>query len=271
MLDELRQAVNARVVRAFEGEQLDLLLEPEALQEAERLAQAISEGAGGTAEHSSARLVLGSFLWGRHLALGSPGFSPDRDAAISWLAPYVAAGGDPDAVPAPLLDEVVNAAARTASDLVPESVDSHPPEVVDSAITTLRHVVAACPEAHPNLAAMLTNLGTALKFRSERTSSVPDVDEAIAFLRRAVEVTPADHAMRAGRLFNLAIAISHRFNLTHADEDLDDSLKGFTDTLDAMAPDDPERPAVHEYLGSVFRARAARRSPSFGQAAFVER
>jgi hypothetical protein len=260
---ESRAAVEARLRRVSRDGQLALVLEPEAAREAEQLGRVMGDDV-------DSRLLLGWFHWYRHEAL--PGFEgdADREAAAAALAMFLVAGGDPDRLPSPLLVEVVNEAARAAVALVPDAAGLYDPGSVDTAVRVWRYIVSACPESHPYLAAMLTNLGVTLRFRAARTASRPDTEEAVACFERAIDTTPPEHGMRAARLFNLGIALRERFNLTEDDEDLGRATNCFNQTLDAMAPDDPERPAVYEHLGATYRVRASRQSFSFEQIAFVE-
>ena len=69
----------------------------------------------------------------------------------------------------------------------------------------------ATPADHPDRAMYLSNLGTALQARFERTGAAADLDAAIDHLREAVQATPADHPNRAMRLSNLGNALQARF------------------------------------------------------------
>jgi hypothetical protein len=53
------------------------------------------------------------------------------------------------------------------------------------------------------VAAMLSNLGIALRRRFERTGTGADLDEAITVGRAALAATPTDHPNHAGYLSNL--------------------------------------------------------------------
>ena len=84
--------------------------------------------------------------------------------------------------------------------------------------------MAASPTDHPDRADDLSNLGTALQTRFERTGDLADLDEAITSGGQAVAATPADHPDRAGYLSNLGIALRTRFERTGDLADLDEAI-----------------------------------------------
>ena len=76
--------------------------------------------------------------------------------------------------------------------------------------------MAATPDDHPGRAMYLSNLGSALQTRFERTGGRPDLDAAVDVGRDAVAATPDDHPDRAGYLSNLGSALQTRFERTGA-------------------------------------------------------
>jgi hypothetical protein len=68
--------------------------------------------------------------------------------------------------------------------------------------------VAAAPAGHPDRAGYLSNLGIALRTRSERTGDRADLDAAIDLLRQAVAAAPAGHPDRAVMLSTLGTALT---------------------------------------------------------------
>ena len=82
----------------------------------------------------------------------------------------------------------------------------------------------ATPADHPDRAGRLSNLGTALQTRFERTGATADLDAAIDRLPEAVDATPADHPDRGMYLSNLGTALQTRFDRTGAAADLDAAI-----------------------------------------------
>ena len=84
-------------------------------------------------------------------------------------------------------------------------------------------------------AAILSNLGNALRARSEQTGSLSDVDAAIDACRSSVGVTPDDDPSYAGRLSNLGNALRTRFQITRNPADIDEAVTAERDAL-AVTP-----------------------------------
>ena len=100
---------------------------------------------------------------------------------------------------------------------------------LDEAVTLLRKAVAITPaghlttEGHLDRAETLSNLGSALRTRSDRTGQPADLDEAVTCLREAVAIvdnlgypalSPDMRSNQAGMLSNLANALRARSDRT---------------------------------------------------------
>ena len=68
------------------------------------------------------------------------------------------------------------------------------------AIRVAREAVAAAPPGHPERAACLKNLGSALGLLFERTRDPDTLSESILVMREAVAIVPGDHPARAAYL-----------------------------------------------------------------------
>src|SRR6185295_12461858 len=78
---------------------------------------------------------------------------------------------------------------------------------LDEAIAAAREATARIPHEHPDRAAVLSNLGSALQVRFERTGTASDLNEAIALTRAALVVAPSDDPSYATILNNLGSAL----------------------------------------------------------------
>ncbi|MEW2458837.1 tetratricopeptide repeat protein, partial [Streptomyces albus] len=79
---------------------------------------------------------------------------------------------------------------------------------LDQAIDLARRAVAAAPPGHPARAALLNNLGSALRARFERTGDFSHLDEAIELARQALAAIPVDDARYPTILANLGAVLS---------------------------------------------------------------
>jgi len=97
----------------------------------------------------------------------------------------------------------------------------------------LRDAVTATPQRDIRRAGRLSNLGSTLKMRYDRTGSARDLDDAIAALQQAADAAPGGHLDRIGALSNLGGALLTRFRLTAIAGDLDDAIAALSHALDA--------------------------------------
>ncbi|MFF2901111.1 hypothetical protein, partial [Streptomyces sp. NPDC057966] len=74
---------------------------------------------------------------------------------------------------------------------------------LDQAVAVARQAVEVAASGHSDRAALLNNLGSALRARFERTGDHADLDQAVAVARQAVEVAASGHSDRAALLNNL--------------------------------------------------------------------
>jgi tetratricopeptide (TPR) repeat protein len=95
---------------------------------------------------------------------------------------------------------------------------------LDRAVVTSKQAIESAPDDHPEHAICLSNLGSALVRRFERTGSMDDLDRAIVTNEQAVESTPDDHPERAIYLNNLGNALRSRFDQTGSTDDLDRAI-----------------------------------------------
>ncbi|KAL7918917.1 CHAT domain-containing protein [Trichoderma austrokoningii] len=75
---------------------------------------------------------------------------------------------------------------------------------------------------------MLSNLGSMLGRRFERTGSMDDLNRAVSVASDAVDATPHDHPHRAACLNNLGNRLGRRFERTGSLDDLNQQLSSYT-------------------------------------------
>jgi tetratricopeptide (TPR) repeat protein len=74
----------------------------------------------------------------------------------------------------------------------------------------------------------LSNLGTALRTKSEQSGTVKDLDRAIETLESAVKQTPEDHQSRSTYLSNLGTALQQRYERRGSIDDFENAIKVYT-------------------------------------------
>jgi tetratricopeptide (TPR) repeat protein len=166
-----------------------------------------------------------------------PTWSPSL-SALTWAGPDMPAGGTAaDANSRGL--ELFNNYERTGN-----------LQLLQEAITLFQKAVDATPAGHAYRPAYLTNLGTALKARFERTGQQPDLE--------AVGATRAGHPSRPGYLSNLANALGTRFRRTGRRADLDRIITLFREAIDGTPAGHPFRPRFQSDLDTALLIRRER-------------
>ena len=201
MRDRLLAAVMARLDRIKAARAPALVLEPGALDDAQRLAETLHDDDGDIEAH----YVLGWFHWYRYLALPE-GQCPDAlENAIRALTPCFIA--DAEGLPETLLPVLADNAAIVAYTLLEQAMSTSDLTLITTTVSVCERVLTATPTDHPDRAGRLSNLGVALRVRFGRTGAQGDLDEAITVGRGAVQDAPADHPDRTMYLSNLGLAL----------------------------------------------------------------
>ncbi|KAF8416573.1 CHAT domain-containing protein [Tirmania nivea] len=128
-------------------------------------------------------------------------------------------------------------------------------EDLEAAITRLQVTVEATPEAHPDRAKWLNNLGNYLSLRYEQTGDLLDLDAAINRTEKAVKATPADHPKRAGRLNNLGYHFHRRYQRTGNLDDLGVAINYAEASVKATPENHPDKAAWLNSLGYYLHSR----------------
>jgi tetratricopeptide (TPR) repeat protein len=118
--------------------------------------------------------------------------------------------------------------------------------------------ISVTPDDHPDLAAMLNNLGNHLGRRYERTGAMDDLEEAIRVARQAISVTPDDHPDLATWLHNLGTQLDSRYKRTGAMDDLEEAIRVASQAISVTPDDHPDLAGRLNNLGNRLESRYER-------------
>jgi len=96
---------------------------------------------------------------------------------------------------------------------------------LEEAIRCHCEAVTLFPQGHPDRAASLSNLGTAVFIYYEQSGKIGDLEDGMTCHREALAFFPQDHPKRAVSLNNLGKAVFTRFQLSGRMEDLHATVK----------------------------------------------
>ncbi|WP_059006471.1 CHAT domain-containing protein [Streptomyces specialis] len=252
MREERLAPVVARLRRITADGDLRPVLEPEALAEAERLAELLD----GSGADLRAGFTLGWFHWYRVLAL-PPGQEQDAlEAAIQAFTPWFALTCD--GLPPELIPALASAAALTAARALLEAGRSPDPDRASAAVRSWRRVLRAATDTDPAYPMYRYALGVALAHRFRLTGAAEDRDEAIDALRATADAggayLPADSQVR----YQLGTLLAVRYAASESPADLDEAIERLRASARTAPPDSPHRATAWAALGSASAARFAR-------------
>lgn len=95
------------------------------------------------------------------------------------------------------------------------------PGAIDAEVTARRAAVRNSVLGSQDHAGCLTNLGNALRRRSESNTALQDINEAVEFCQAAVDATREPSSIKAGFLTNLASALACRFDRFGLGDDIE--------------------------------------------------
>ncbi|MGW6886725.1 CHAT domain-containing protein [Streptomyces chartreusis] len=249
MRDERLAAVGRRLEQIAEAGDPSLSLKPGVLADARQLSEILRDDDGDI----EARFALGWLHWFRYLALPPGQDREDLAAAAEAFVPCFLVGAGP--LPDLLLPALAEFSADTAVALLDQALGGHDVSLTSAAVQLWQRIVAAVPAEHPNRAAMLTNLGTALRVRFEQTGALGDIDEALAVSRQAVGEASAGLPERAEILSNLAKTLYAKFMRTGVLTQLDEAIDIGRQAVHATPKNHPDQAANLSTLGNTLRAR----------------
>lgn len=238
--DELADQVIARLLLVNQTGSLAPVLEPDAFDLGEQLADALNAevrgeggdvgsggvGADGRRAELRARHALGWLYWSQHSGLPE---GPERDelrtGAIIALTPCFLDGVG--TLPDPLLPALAEHAAPQATAIL-QLADRQPSKgfdqtVLDRAVDVWTRIAAAVA-GQPIAAAYVSNLCGALQARGGRTGSSTDLDAAVTTGRLAAASAPDGHPLYASNRSNLAGALRARYEHQRDPGDLGEAI-----------------------------------------------
>lgn len=245
--DELAEEVIARLLLVNQTGSLASVLQPEAFDLGERLAEAINEkirGAGndgGSADTPDggpgdaravdraelrARHALGWLYWSQHIALPDGAESDElRKGAVIALTPCFLDGVG--FLPHPLLPALAEHAAQSATAILRlasrQPYEGYDQAVLDQAVDAWTRIAGAVA-GQPVAAAYVSNLCAALAARASRTGSAADMDAAVATGRQAAAAAPEGHPLYTANQSNLAGALRARYEHLREPGELDEAI-----------------------------------------------
>ncbi|MFJ5034371.1 CHAT domain-containing protein [Streptomyces sp. NPDC088560] len=244
MWEDPAAAVAARV-RRFETESdLSAVLEPEALADARRLAQALRDS-----EVGEPRTTLGSLYWYRSWALQREGRPNDEEieAAVQVLLPCFVAGGIP--LPPLLLPLLARAAVPAALAMLHEMREEAGPDLCVVVPGLWGRIVEATPlMVGASHAFSQAKLSEALLLRFKEKGAEPDLEAAITAAREAVQRVSSEDPNRAGYLHALGEALQARHQDTDDRSPLGEAVTVFRQAVRTAHPDDPGRVMYRAHL-----------------------
>ncbi|KAK7048035.1 CHAT domain-containing protein [Favolaschia claudopus] len=113
---------------------------------------------------------------------------------------------------------------------------------IGDAVEFCKEAVAAQSPSHPDRAASLEDLATALRIRSQLSDgNASDLEASLEHQKEAVALTATDSPYRAQRLSNLALCVFRKYEKTKVMEELEQSLSLYRETLALQPVDEPNR------------------------------
>ncbi|MGA5872274.1 CHAT domain-containing protein [Streptomyces cinereoruber] len=235
--------------RLSREQDLSVVLEPEALVEAHRLAAILQSDVSDLEGH----YLLGWLHAFRYRALPDGAGRHDREEAVTKFTPCFVFGAGAEDLPDELLPDV----ARHAIGFVwtiQQAMSAPPdPALLTRVIDLLRRIADAIPSGESQHAEALSNLAVALKSRFDTGGEPGDLDAAIDAIRGAVASTAPGQQNRSTMLTNLSGVLRERFAHTGAVRDLDDAIETGRLALRAASP--AERARGLNNLGSALKSR----------------
>ncbi|MGW6708160.1 CHAT domain-containing protein [Streptomyces sp. NPDC054956] len=245
-------AVQSRLDRLAQEQDLEVVLEPEALVEARRLDAIL---------RSDMSDLEGYYLLGwlhalRYQALPEGVGQQEMEEAVANFAPcFVFGGADEEDLPGGLLPEVARHALGFVWAMQQRMGASPGPAQLATVTDLLRRIAAAIPAGDDQHAESLSNLAVILKSRFDAGGDLTDLDEAVDAARAAVASTASEHRNRLVMLSNLSAVLLERFALTGVAENLDDAIEMSRLALRAATGSPADRAGGLNNLGTALKTR----------------
>ena len=259
--DELTAKVQARL-RGYEetGDQR-LILASEAWTEARRLLALVKEPLAET----DTVYVVSMLHWLRARLLPQSESALDLEIAVRLLRMVYMTR--PDAVPAELavlfqdaedgVDTRFRAELHKGTEQLLRARATGDPTELAEAVGRLTEALRLVPVGHRDRAAILSELGTALRNTYERTGDLSTLDSAVAHLREAVRTAVSDAPARGMFLSNFGSALLTRFMVSRSREDMSEGLDVCRQAVGLTPAEDPEYGKRLSNLGATLLNRYA--------------
>jgi tetratricopeptide (TPR) repeat protein len=240
--------VKARLERVTTEQDLVLVLEEAALDEARELTRTLDDSLNDV----TARWLLGILHSYRFHGLPEGHGRADRQTAVDMFTPsFVYRWPNLPDLPEEYLPELADRAVSSARELV-RSGDR---ESLSRAISLWHRILSVASADHPHRAWFRTDLGIALYSWFGLAGDAEVLDAAVSQYQEALRIAPADFPDRAVTLSNLGVALHDRFGLAGDAEDLDAAIKAGQQAVQVIPADSPQRPMMLAALGNSLRDR----------------
>jgi tetratricopeptide (TPR) repeat protein len=250
-LEKRVAVVESRLDRLAREQDLGVVLEPEALVEAHRLAAILGSDVSDLEGH----YLLGWLHAFRFQALPEGTGQRDREQAVAKFVPCFVFGAGAEDLPDELLPEVAQHALGFVRKIQKGMSTSPSPELLARVTDLLRRVAAVIPPGESEHAETLSDLAVILKSHFAASGEPAVLDAAIDAARGAVESAATGHRNRSVMLSNLSGLLMERYAHTGTAADLDDAIETGRLALQATAGSLVDRAGGLNNLGNALQAR----------------
>ncbi|TEB27228.1 TPR-like protein [Coprinellus micaceus] len=126
---------------------------------------------------------------------------------------------------------------------------------LEDAIDALQKAIPHVPEDHPDMPAMLSDLGVWLKNRFQFTGNLADVREAIVAHQKAIRLSPPDHPTLYGMHSNLGLSFLSLSERTGNVDDMAEAVSSNKEAVRLIPKNDRNMPRVLSNLASSLQRR----------------
>jgi tetratricopeptide (TPR) repeat protein len=183
----------------------------------------------------------------------------DRLTAIRLLTEIMTVA--PELAPQELLSVlgagIDDGLALIGADLLEQARTATDRALLDQAVDTLDKAVLATPADDDDRAARLSNLGLALRIRSERYGDNHDLERAVTAGVASVTTASANSPELPGSVANFADTLLSRFERSGDPRDLEQAVAMLRATIEEMDPDHSLHPVIADKLGAALTDRFA--------------
>ncbi|MFE6018520.1 CHAT domain-containing protein [Streptomyces sp. NPDC056441] len=247
--------VESRLDRMVREQDPGVVLEPEALVEARRLAEILRSDVSDLEGH----FLLGLLHTFRYRALPDGAGQRDRQEAVAKFTPCFVFGTDAEDFP----DELIPDVAQHALGFVwkiQQGAGASPSPVLRARMTDLlRRIAGAIPRGGSEHAETLSNLSVILKSHFDAGGEPADLDAAIEAALGALESTATGHPNQPVMLSNLSGVLMARFTHTGTVADLDAAIETSRLAVQATMGSSADRAGGLNNLGTALKTRFTER------------